>query len=161
MICSFEDCGRSHYAFGVCEGHYKQLKRDEPLRPLRTRRKGKSCEYTLSELLSWTRREGDCLVWARADNGQGYGIAFHGGKNWMAHRLSFFLATGAETGKQVVHHKCANSRCINPDHLERASQADNTLEMLARRDYEARIRALEARVEELEAQLDTHRAGAA
>ena len=79
----------------------------------------------------------------------------------MAHRLSFFLATGAEIGKQVVHHKCANSRCINPDHLERASQADNTLEMLARRDYEARIRALEARVEELEAQLDTHRAGAA
>lgn len=159
MICSFEDCGRNHYAFGVCDGHYKQLKRDEPLRPLRARRKGKACEYVLAELLSWTRQEGECLVWVRADNSQGYGIAFHGGKNWMAHRLSFHLATGTEIGRQVIHHTCANSMCINPEHLQLAHQADNNLEMLSRRSLEARIADLEERVEMLEVELKKARSG--
>lgn len=85
----------------------------------------------------------------------GYGVAQHGGKLVRAHRLSYQLSTGADIEGRVIHHTCANRACINPAHLQAASQSDNLLEMQARKDYESRIAALEARVEELEAQLDT------
>lgn len=159
MSCSFEECDNDHYARTFCHGHWKQQNRGEPQQPLRKRRRGKKSKYTLEELLSWTERQGNCLVWIRADNKQGYGIAQHDGKSWMAHRLSYHLATGEEIGRQVIHHACANSMCINPEHLQLARHAENNLEMLARRDYEARIAALEAQVKELEAQLEKARTG--
>lgn len=155
MKCSFDKCEYKHYARGLCMGHWKQLRSGVELAPLRVRR-GKA-PYTLPELLSWTEQQGDCLVWKRADNGQGYGVVHHCGKGWMAHRLSYHLATGEELGRQVVHHTCANSMCVNPEHLQLAHQADNNLEMLSRKSLEARIAFLEERVKQLEAELDTHR----
>lgn len=79
----------------------------------------------------------------------------------MVHRLAYHLATDEELGDAVIHHTCANRGCINPEHLVRASAAENILEMLARRDYEAKIIALEARVKQLEAELDLERSGVA
>lgn len=32
--CSYENCGRKHYAKGLCHGHYQQTKRGVDLRPL-------------------------------------------------------------------------------------------------------------------------------
>ena len=156
MSCSFNSCNYKHYAKGYCIGHWKQAREGKSLTTLRLRR-GKAALYSLSELLSFTEEVDGCLVWKRADNKQGYGIAQHGGKSWMAHRLSYHLATGCDIGSQVIHHTCANSMCIKPEHLQLAHQADNVLEMLSRRSLEARIADLEARVAELELQLDTQR----
>lgn len=71
----------------------------------------------------------------------------------MAYRLVYEDKKGPLPHGVHVHHICADTRCVNPDHLQSADQADNNLEMLGRRSYEARISALEARVKELEAQL--------
>lgn len=43
----------------------------------------------------------------------------------------------------VVHHKCANRKCINPDHLQVVNQKDNVAEMLGRNWYEGRIESAE------------------
>jgi hypothetical protein len=64
------------------------------------------------------------------------------------------LHTGENIEGAHIHHICANARCINPEHLQRASAAENTLEMMARRDYEAEIARLQLRIIELEAKLE-------
>jgi hypothetical protein len=137
---------------GLCDGHRRREIRSGNYKtdPLRARRKG---PYTLIELLGWTVPAGECLKWSRGTNTQGYGIVQHDGVGWMAHRLSFHLSTGLDIGRQVVHHTCSNPWCIKPEHLQLAHQADNNLEMLARRSYVARIEYLEARVRELENEL--------
>ena len=48
-----------------------------------------------------------------------------------------------------AHHKCANTACVNPNHLEPATAAENSLEMLARNSYLARIAELEGVIAEL------------
>ena len=132
----------------------KQRKSGKPMRPLYN----KSGSYTLGSLLSKAETFGECLLWSCDKK---YGEVWHNSANWKAHRLSYHLATGEDISDGHIHHTCANTRCINPEHLQRASQAENTLEMLARRDYEARISALEARVKQLEAELDYRSVGAA
>lgn len=111
--------------------------------------------WTLDALLQRTHQAGDCRVWTKGK--AKYGNVWHDDRAWKAHRLSYHLATGFDVRDVPMHHKCANTLCINPEHIEPASTADNTLEMNGRKAYEAQIRALEARVKELEAELDTHR----
>lgn len=77
-------------------------------------------------------------------------VAVGNSKQKRAHRLMYELVYGEIAPGEVVHHKCANRHCINPDHLQLACSAENSLEMNARRTYEARIAFLEERVAELE-----------
>ena len=146
--CTFSGCARKHEAKGLCIAHYAQkYTRGQPLKPLRVMGK-----WTLESLLAQAVPNGDCLDWKRK-----YGSVTLHGKVIGAHHAAYRLATGADTTGRQVHHKCANNLCVNPDHLELASNAENTLEMFARKDYEARIAVLEARVKELEAQIDHER----
>lgn len=108
--------------------------------------------WTLEKLLERAEPFGECLNWRRK-----YGLVTYQGKSIGAHVLSYHLATGEEIAGRQIHHKCANARCINPSHLEAASNAENTLEMFARKDYEARIAALEAKVTELQRELEEAR----
>lgn len=148
-LCTFPGCDRDKGAYKTyCGPHMKQRKAGKPMTLLQNR----GGIWTLENLLLRTDKVGNCLLWAEQRNR--YTNVWHGGAPWKAHRLSYHLATGDDISDGHIHHTCANTRCINPDHLQRASQAENTLEMLARRDYEARIAALEARVKELETNLD-------
>jgi hypothetical protein len=126
----------------------KQRKSGKPMKPLYN----KDGTWTLDRLLAKAEVEGDCLVWPQQVNK--YANVWHNNTNWKAHRLSYHLATGDEIQGIPIHHICANGFCIRPEHLQRASQAENTLEMLARRDYEAEIARLQLRIIELEAQLE-------
>lgn len=47
-----------------------------------------------------------------------YGVLQRGNKRMGAHRYFCELATGIDPGKNHVHHKCDNTICVNPDHLE-------------------------------------------
>lgn len=43
-----------------------------------------------------------------------------------AYRLIYFILNQeAASGDRVIRHRCANRLCINPDHLEIGSKADN------------------------------------
>jgi hypothetical protein len=44
---------------------------------------------------------------------------------------------------------CANSACVNPDHLQPVTHRENVAEMMARQSLLARIRELEARLAEV------------
>lgn len=43
--CTFPDCGRPHVSRGYCKGHYTQLDRGQPLRPLGESRRPKVCAF--------------------------------------------------------------------------------------------------------------------
>ena len=85
-----------------------------------------------------------CWEWAGMRNRNGYPVVRFSRRSLAVHRLVVEAKHGAPLGSQAAHHKCANTSCVNPDHLEPATFADNTLEMMSRQAYVARIAELEA-----------------
>lgn len=83
-----------------------------------------------------------CWHWARKSKGN-YPIVVIGGKWHQVHRLSLHGKHGKPLGVLAAHHKCANSMCVNPEHLQPVTHRENVAEMLARNSLEARIKELE------------------
>lgn len=69
-----------------------------------------------------------CWIW----NGKRYPQTTGGGR---LHRIVATMKFG-DIGRQTVHHVCGDSRCVNPAHLQLVTRAENSAEMLARKDYE-------------------------
>ena len=90
-----------------------------------------------------------CWTWNRMRNKFGYPIIKFRNTNVYLHRVSLEMAEGKPLGVLHAHHKCANTACVNPNHLEPATAAENSLEMLARNSYLARIAELEGVISEL------------
>jgi len=89
----------------------------------------------LTKILSYTKPVDTCLEWVRCFNTDGYPRAvFDGNSNGKVHRVVFELSTGTSAEGLIVRHKCDNIRCVNPDHLEVGTTADNM------RDRDTRLR---------------------
>lgn len=57
------------------------------------------------------------------------------GVKWLAYRLVYTLVYGDLQQGDMVRHKCDNSLCCNPYHLERGSQSDNENDKYERDRY--------------------------
>jgi hypothetical protein len=90
-----------------------------------------------------------CWQWTRRFNG-GYPLQRVGKKSYLVHRLSLEAKMGAPLGSQAAHHMCANSKCVNPDHLQPVTHRENIAEMLARNAYLSRIAELESALAEVD-----------
>lgn len=90
-------------------------------------------EKLFDSLLSKAEWVGECLIWQRSKDQDGYGW-FYGGranasgaqKNEKAHRasLSFYLGRDLLPGMKACH-TCHNPSCINPIHLYEGTQKNN------------------------------------
>lgn len=79
-----------------------------------------------------TERSGECLIWqGRSRNGP-YGSVGYRRKTWMAHRLSYYFATGEHPGEGVVRHACDTPLCVEPAHLSLGTHADNVADKVER-----------------------------
>jgi len=66
----------------------------------------------------------DCLVWTAARHPKGYGRFAFQGKNHLAHRVAWFLEHG-EWPSLDLDHLCENTGCVNVEHLEDVTNAEN------------------------------------
>jgi hypothetical protein len=90
-----------------------------------------------------------CWNWTGRLDDNGYGRFWLNRTNVYAHRASYAFSHGAIESGTVVHHRCANRSCVNPDHLTAISHHENIAEGLSRADLLRRIEKLEAAIQKL------------
>ena len=89
-----------------------------------------------------------CWVWQRQTK-RGYPIVRFGRREHQLHRLVLEVKHRMPLGSQAAHHICANSTCVNPDHLQPVTHRENVADMLARQSYLDRIAELEEALAEV------------
>lgn len=73
--------------------------------------------------------ESGCWEWSPGKFSGGYGRVNIGGKERRAHRAMWELVNGKDIpAGMVIAHKCDNPCCVNPEHLQLATQKWNSLD---------------------------------
>jgi len=104
-------------------------------------------EQKLTDLLSCTTPNGECMEWTRCFNTDGYPRMAN---NVKIHRLVNQLYTGKDNHGLVVRHTCDNIKCINPLHLIVGTNIDNIKDRVDRnRSYKVITKDVVAKVKAL------------
>jgi hypothetical protein len=90
-------------------------------------RKLETCEDYAASFWSKTQWEGNCLIWQRAVNEDGYGIVLLNGKPQPAHRVAWLLVYGAFPKNEACH-TCDKPACVRPDHLFDGTHRENMID---------------------------------
>ena len=68
-----------------------------------------------------------CWLWTGATQTRGYGsVGVGNGRTALAHRVAYQQTVGPIPDGMTIDHVCENKVCVNPDHLEVVTRAENT-----------------------------------
>jgi hypothetical protein len=115
--CTVADCTRNLYAKGLCDSHYKRIRKYGSLEdPTPT-----------FEQRFWSKvdKGQGCWNWTGARNNKGYGTTSVDGAHVYSHRASFEMANGPIPEGAVIDHVCHTPACVNPEHLRVATGKQN------------------------------------
>jgi hypothetical protein len=73
-----------------------------------------------------------CWNWTGGKAGIGYGMFWVNGATRRAHRVAYSLFKGPLQDVDVVRHTCDNPGCVNPEHLQKGTHADNVSDKMAK-----------------------------
>lgn len=119
--CSVEGCERSAFARGMCKMHWQRFNRSGDPGPVVSL---KDPDWRFFSSIVVDPSSG-CWNWLQYRSPQGYGRFTFGGKILVAHRWSYERFVGPIPDGLQLDHLCRNTSCVNPDHLEPVTNAEN------------------------------------
>lgn len=131
MVCAKPECHRAAHARGLCGAHYMAAKRSGELPETRRNTQSMPLGQRL-QFYGWTVTDSGCWEWNGNRFSNGYGQLYVAGRKHLTHRLAYETWVGPIPEGLLIRHKCDNKPCINPDHLETGTDADNKRDMIER-----------------------------
>jgi hypothetical protein len=71
-----------------------------------------------------------CWLWTGSKKPCGHGQCWVNGQLRLSHRVSWILSGKTIPEGHVIRHKCRSKNCVNPEHLETGTQAENNADMI-------------------------------
>ena len=131
-ICKHNNCENKKSSLGFCNMHYQRYIRNYPLDKVQ-----KTLIQRILEKVN--KHENGCWLWTGAKSGGDgreqfkYGYINFNKKAVRVHRIFFEISKNINLGEKHLMHKCDNSLCINPDHLEPCSHTENMKDMILKK----------------------------
>lgn len=124
------DCDSKHLAKGLCESHYRKMKRSSV-----------DCSVVPDDREDLERRlesnayyepNTGCILWGGSTDEWKYGRMNWKYHNRGVHALAWASVNGEPDEGLVVRHKCDTPPCMNLDHLELGTTAQNNQDTISR-----------------------------
>jgi hypothetical protein len=113
-------CDKDAIARGWCKAHYRRWQQygDPTGKP----------DTPSRDTLFWAKvnKTPTCWLWTGSIIRNGYGNFYVGDATRLAHRFAYELLVGKIPEGLTIDHLCRVRNCVNPDHLEPVTGAENT-----------------------------------